>query len=188
MTVQAGLCWTRSETQIVGFLMRRLILSLTIHTYYLTVSWFKLEVHNDVEWFSVFGLTDNFPCMCLIILDETVKWSSEQLKKVEKSLQKNDLHHDKRNILHYAKTKAQISFAVTAKLISAFVSAIQIVHFLYFLHQNFQVSSLLLHLYSLVYVRPVRKPHCWFSHDGVADMLMLILVLMYHLLLKYYPD
>ena len=33
-----------------------------------------------------------------------------------------ELHHKKTNILHYVKTKAQISFAVTAKLISAFVS------------------------------------------------------------------
>ena len=28
-----------------------------------------------------------------------------------------------------------------------------------------QISSLLLRLYSLVCVRPVRKPHFWFSHD-----------------------
>ena len=37
----------------------------------------------------------------------------------------------------YAKTKAQISFAVTAKLISAFVFAPRIVQFLYFLKPKF---------------------------------------------------
>ena len=44
----------------------------------------------------------------------------------------------------YAKTKAQISFAVTAKLISAFVFATRIVQFLFFLNPKFQASSLLL--------------------------------------------
>ena len=65
----------------------------------------------------------------------------------------------------YAKTKAQISFAVTAKLISAFVSATWIIQFLYFLNLQFPATSYLLCLYSLVCVRPVRKPHCWFLHD-----------------------
>ena len=63
-------------------------------------------------------------------------------------------------------TKAQISFAVTAKLISAFVFATRIVQFLYFLNPKFPVSSHLLCLYRLVFVRPVRKPHCWFSHEA----------------------
>ena len=44
----------------------------------------------------------------------------------------------------YAKTKAQISFAVTAKLISTFVFATQIVQFLYFLKTKFPVTSHLL--------------------------------------------
>ena len=65
----------------------------------------------------------------------------------------------------YAKTKTQISFAVTAKLISAFVFATQIVQFLYFLNPKFQASSHLLYLYSLICVRPGLKPECWFSHD-----------------------
>ena len=38
----------------------------------------------------------------------------------------------------YAKTKAQISFAVTAKLIRAFVFATRIVQSLYFLNPNFK--------------------------------------------------
>ena len=51
----------------------------------------------------------------------------------------------------YAKTKALISFAVTAKLISAFVFATRIVQSLCFLNPKFQVSSHLLWLYSLVW-------------------------------------
>ena len=58
----------------------------------------------------------------------------------------------------YAKTKTQISFAVTAKLISAFVFATRIVQSLYFLNMKFQVSSHLVWLYSLVCVGPGRKP------------------------------
>ena len=61
------------------------------------------------------------------------------------------------------KTKAQISFTVTAQLISAFVSATQTVQFLYFLNPKLPASSCLLCSYSSVCVRPVRKPHCWFS-------------------------
>ena len=60
----------------------------------------------------------------------------------------------------------QISFAVTAKLISAFVFATQIVQFLLYLTPKFQASSLLLCLYSSVCVGPVRKPHCWFSNEA----------------------
>ena len=41
----------------------------------------------------------------------------------------------------YAKTKAQISCAATAQLISAFVFAIQIVQLLFLLNPKFQVSS-----------------------------------------------
>ena len=61
-------------------------------------------------------------------------------------------------IFAYAKTKTQISFAVTAKLISAFVFATRIVQSLYFLNTKFQASSLLLWLFSPVGVEPRRKP------------------------------
>ena len=44
----------------------------------------------------------------------------------------------------YAKTKAQISFGVTAKLIGAFVFATRIVQSFLFLYPKFQASSLLL--------------------------------------------
>ena len=52
----------------------------------------------------------------------------------------------------------QISFAVTAKLISAFVFATQIVQSLYFQNPKFQASNHLLRLYSLVCVIQGRKP------------------------------
>ena len=64
----------------------------------------------------------------------------------------------------YAKTKTQISFAVTAKLISTFVFATCIVQYLYFLNTKFQASSHLQWLNSLVCVRPGQNPHCWFFH------------------------
>ena len=44
----------------------------------------------------------------------------------------------------YAKTKTQIRFAVTAKLISAFVFATRILQSLFFLNTKFQASSHLL--------------------------------------------
>ena len=50
------------------------------------------------------------------------------------------------------KTKTQISFAVTAKLISAFVLATRIVQSLYFLNRKFQASSY------LQPKRPVKAP------------------------------
>ena len=56
-----------------------------------------------------------------------------------------------------AKTKAKTSFAVTAKLIRAFVFATSIVQFLFFLYPKFQASTLLLCLHRPVYVRPGRK-------------------------------
>ena len=57
-------------------------------------------------------------------------------------------------------------YAVTAKTISAFVFATRIVQFLYFLKPKFPAPNYLLCLYSLVCVRPVLKPHCWFSHEA----------------------
>ena len=56
-------------------------------------------------------------------------------------------------------------FAVTAKLISAFVFATRIVQFLFYLNPKFQASSSFLCLYRSVCVGPVRKPHCWFFHE-----------------------
>ena len=57
-----------------------------------------------------------------------------------------------------AKTKTQISFAVTAKLISAYVFATQIVQSLYLLNSKFQASSPVLWLYSPVCLCAGRRP------------------------------
>ena len=66
--------------------------------------------------------------------------------------------HEETGFFAYVKTKTQISFAVTAKLVSAFVFATHIVQPLYFLYTKFQASSYLVWLYSLVCVGPGRKP------------------------------
>ena len=50
--------------------------------------------------------------------------------------------------------QTQTSFAVTAKVISAFVFATRIVQFLYFLNPKIQASNHLLWLHSPVCVRP----------------------------------
>ena len=64
----------------------------------------------------------------------------------------------RKRLLACAKTKTQISFAVTVKLISAFVFATRIVQSLYLLNAKFQASSHLVWLHSPVSVRPGRKP------------------------------
>ena len=51
--------------------------------------------------------------------------------------------HEKTRLLHYGKTKKQISCAVTAQLIGTFVSATRIVQLLD-IFPKFQASSLLL--------------------------------------------
>ena len=63
------------------------------------------------------------------------------------------------------KTKAQISSAITAQLISVFVFTTKIVQSLYFLNPKFQASSHFLLLFSPVCVGPSRKPEDRFSHD-----------------------
>ena len=68
------------------------------------------------------------------------------------------MSREKTGFLHMRKTKTQISFAVTAKLISAFVFATRIVQSLYFLNLKFQASSYLLWLHSPVCVGPGQKP------------------------------
>ena len=54
----------------------------------------------------------------------------------------------------YAKTKVQISCAIIAQLISAFVFATRIVQPLFFLNPKFQACSLILWLYRRVCVGP----------------------------------
>ena len=74
--------------------------------------------------------------------------------------------HGKTNNLHRRKQRR----------ISAFVFATQIVQFLFYLNQKFQASSSFLCLYSWVCVGPVRKPHCWFSHEAAHMLIKPILL------------
>ena len=82
----------------------------------------------------------------------------------------------KKRLFAYAKTKTQINFAVTAKLISSFVFAIRIVQSLYYLNPKFQAPIYLLYLYSPVCVGPGRKPEDRFSHNEAHNCIMGILV------------
>ena len=72
----------------------------------------------------------------------------------------------------YVKTKPQIGFDVTAKLISDFVFATRMIQLLYFLNPKFPVSVHLLCCYSSVCVGHVRKPHCCFSHDAAQRLFL----------------
>ena len=51
-----------------------------------------------------------------------------------------------------------------------FVFATRIVQFLFYLNPIFQTSSSFLCLYRPVCVGPVRKPHCWLSHEAAHLM------------------
>ena len=65
----------------------------------------------------------------------------------------------------YAKTKTQISCAVTAQLISVFVFATHIVHFLFFLNPKIQACSLLLRLYIGRFTLDLNgNPNCWLAY------------------------
>ena len=66
--------------------------------------------------------------------------------------------YEKTGFFAYAKTKTQISCAVTAQLIRDFVLATRLVQSLYFLNLKLQGSSYRLWFYSLVCVGPGRKP------------------------------
>ena len=64
-----------------------------------------------------------------------------QKRHTKSSEKQNEPRREKTGFFAYAKTKTQISFAVTAKLISVFVFATWKVQYLYFLNLKFQVSS-----------------------------------------------
>ena len=73
--------------------------------------------------------------------------------------------YEKTGLLHYTKTKTQISCAVTAQMISAFVYAVRIV--------NPSVTSHLLWLHSPVYVGLGQKPRRpVFSQRGAFKVLV----------------
>ena len=67
--------------------------------------------------------------------------------------------------LAYAKKKTQISFAVAAKLISAFVFATQIVQCLYFLILNIKPIAIFCDCAARFVSDLVRNPEDRFSHN-----------------------
>ena len=66
-------------------------------------------------------------------------YASFQIVPTTRSI--NEPRHEKTCFLHHAKTKAQISSAIIAQLISAFVFATKIVKFVFFLNLNFKPLS-----------------------------------------------
>ena len=135
VTAQPGLCWTWSEPKLLA-------LSRTGSYTGTCIIWFWLPIDYNATTWQV-CISRNFIFKTKFPFKKWVtSWENQQSA--------------------YAKTKTQISFAVTMKLISAFVFTTVIVQLLYFLHPIFQASSLFLWWYRPVYVRSVQKPHCWF--------------------------
>ena len=93
---------------------------------------------------------------CSIICNSSTRKLKYKHLQIRRSI--SEPPHGKTNNLHRRKQRP-------ASLISAFVFATRIVKFLLYLTPKFQPSSLLLLLYSLICVRPVRKPQCWFFHE-----------------------
>ena len=119
------------------------------------------------EWLSRYGLLENFNASVTRTRTGTGTWTTG----VTAIALCTSCSRAKNQQSAYAKTKAQISFAVisfavTAKLIISFVFATRLVQFLYFLNPKFPASSHLLCLYSFICVGSVQKPHCLFSHEA----------------------
>ena len=89
-------------------------------------------------------------------------------------------YHEKTRILPMQKTNAQISCAITAQLISAFIFASRIVKSIFFLMPKFQASSLFLWLLRLVCVRADWIPQRpVFSRRG-SHKYQLIMIFFFH--------
>ena len=80
---------------------------------------------------------------------------------------------EKACFLAYAKTKTQISFAVTAKLIGAFVFAIRIVQFLFYLITNFKPPAIFCHCAARFVSDLVGNPEDRFSQNEAHLFLFL---------------
>ena len=112
-----------------------------------------------------------FEIFCRVFNDTTIKL--EYAKLLAKSILQAILTYIdnirtsswENRFFAYAKTKTQISFAVTAKLISAFVFATRIVQSLFYLTPKFQASSHIQWLHSPVCVGSGRKPRKPVSHN-----------------------
>ena len=98
---------------------------------------------------------------------------------------------ERTGFLHMRKKKTQISFAVTAELIGAFVFARRIVRSLYYLSPKFQASGFLLWLCGPVCVGPGRRPRGpVFSERGscVHDVFKIIKHCLYCLMPKDFRE
>ena len=123
MAVQLGLCQAWSESTMLVF-------SNIINLYALYL-FFCVIIHR-LEWnLSYLNLLPL--CWFIFALGAT---PSTAMKKTFRGLMSRDVR--KPDFCIYAKTKTQISCAVTAQLISAFVFATGIVQPLYFLLENFK--------------------------------------------------
>ena len=96
------------------------------------------------------------------------------------------LYYISRIVFAYAKTKAQISFAVTAKLISTFVFTTGIVHSLFFSYPKFQASSYFLRLYRPVCVDLVGTPEARFCRVAAHILMLLSTILVMYSFLGIY--
>ena len=95
----------------------------------------------------------------LTIVESDIIPQSPQFETTLTTIKPNQPRHEKNRIFACAKTKAQISCAVTAQLISAFVFATRIVQSFFCLNPKFQASSLFPRLCRSVCDRPGRKSH-----------------------------
>ena len=108
-------------------------------------------------------------------------WLDNLIKILSVRRPTNEPPHGKTNNLHRRKQRRRSApaFAVTAKLISAFVFATRIVQFLFYLNPKFQASSSFLCLYSLcrtcsettllVFPRGGSNDGCSLGSNGLLD-------------------
>ena len=96
------------------------------------------------------------------------QWDEETQFLVQYNMRRSfEPRHQRTGFLHMRKQRRRSAVRVSAQLISAFVFATQIVHFLCYLNPKFQVSIHLLWLYRPVCVGPGRKPRTpVFSQQG----------------------
>ena len=99
-----------------------------------------------------------------------------KLKSINPLLPERNVYYMSRVVggpdFYICEKKTQISFAVAAKLIGAFVFATRIVQSLYYLSPKFQASGLLLWLCEPVCVGPGRGPEDRFSQDEAHVYMM----------------
>ena len=118
---------------------------------------------------------------CITFVTSSLLWQGKQLRTLPSQCDRGFIVNEmslvvrKQALCKCEKTKMQISCAVTAQLISAFVFATWLVQSLYYLNPKFQASSHLLWLYSPVCVVPGRKPRRPVFSQGGSNISILFL-------------